>query len=131
MPQGTTIFVCTTCQRSDVVRKGDEPRSGEILLAALVASGTAYRIEAVNCMNNCINGCTVGFGAPEKWTYVFGDVPPEGQIAELIALADVHSASEDGQIPWGKRPETLKRKTVSRTPPMTFAEKTIFTDKAA
>ncbi len=44
MPQGTTIFVCTTCQRSDVVRGPDEVRSGEALfarsqpLATLIAS---------------------------------------------------------------------------------------------
>jgi predicted metal-binding protein len=119
----TTIFVCTTCQRNEIARSGDEPRSGEILLALLQAAGSIYPVEAVTCMNNCTNGCTVGFGAPEKWTYVFGDVVPERDVADLIMLADVHQGMEDGQIPWGKRPENLKRKTVSRTPPMFLSRK--------
>ncbi len=69
-------------------------------------------------MNNCLNACTVGFGAPGKWTYVFGDVLPDGDIANLIALADVHAASETARFPGASAPEALKRKTVSRTPPM-------------
>jgi predicted metal-binding protein len=124
MPEGTTIFVCMTCQRSDVTRGVDEPRSGEILLSLLQASPSHYRIETVSCMNNCVNACTVGFGAPEKWTYVFGDVVPERDVPDILKLADVHAASEDGQIPWGKRPESLKRNTVSRTPPLFFTQKT-------
>jgi predicted metal-binding protein len=115
---GTTIFICATCQRSDVVRGADEARSGETLLSLLQNAGGSHRIEAVSCMNNCLNACTVGFGADGKWTYVFGDVRPEQNIADILAIADFHAASEDGQIPWGKRPEALKRNTVSRTPPI-------------
>jgi predicted metal-binding protein len=117
MASATTIFVCTTCQRSDVARTEDELRSGEILHAAL-SELSPYKVEAVTCMNNCVNGCTVGFGAAGKWTYVFGDVAPGRDEDAVIAVAAIHAEPGDGQIPWGRRPETLKRKTVSRTPPI-------------
>ncbi len=117
MASATTIFVCTTCQRSEIPRALDEPRCGEKLHAALV-DASAYPVEAVSCLNNCLKGCTVAFGAPGKWSYVFGEVQPESHIADVIAIADFHAASQDGQVPWGKRPESLKRKTVARIPPL-------------
>jgi predicted metal-binding protein len=118
MAAETVIFVCTTCQRNDVTRQEGELRSGETLLHLLQAQEPAFRIEAVSCMNNCVNGCTVGFGAAEKWTYVFGDVAPDQHIADILAVAAFHQASETGEVPWSKRPEGIKRKTVSRTPPL-------------
>ena len=118
MLSDTTIFVCTSCQRTGVARPDDAARSGEILHVALVAANPDHRIVAVSCMNNCLNGCTVAFGAPGKWAYVFGDIEPDMPIDELLAIADFHAQSTDGQVPWGKRPEALKRKTISRIPPM-------------
>jgi predicted metal-binding protein len=118
MAAGTTIFVCTTCQRSDIIREANAQRSGEALLALLQAEQPAFHVEPVSCMNNCLNGCTIGFGAPEKWTYVFGDVVPDQHLADILAIAAFHEASETGEVPWSKRPEALKRKTVSRTPPL-------------
>jgi predicted metal-binding protein len=118
MTQQTTIYVCTTCQRPDVALEPGEPRSGEVLFRALVESGSPHRIEAVSCMNNCLQGCTVGFSGESKWTYVFGKVDPTRHAADVLLLADVHASLPDGQVNWGRRPESLKRNSISRIPPL-------------
>jgi predicted metal-binding protein len=113
----TVLFVCTSCQRADVARGPDEPRSGERLLALLAAAFPGLRVEPVSCMNNCLRACTVAFAAPGKWTYVFGEVEPEANLADVAALAALHAASADGQMPWSARPEGLRRRSISRIPP--------------
>jgi predicted metal-binding protein len=118
MSSPTTIFVCITCQRPDVTLRAGDSRSGEILFKMLSEAGSAHRIEAVPCMNNCLQGCTVGFSGEHKWTYVFGKVDPLEHAADVIALADVHASLPDGQVNWGRRPESLKRNSISRIPPL-------------
>jgi predicted metal-binding protein len=114
----TTILVCTTCRR-----EGDTlatPRAGERLHAALEAAAEErgdVRIVPVECLSVCKRPVTIGFGAPEKWTYVYGDFDADAAPAILDAAA-LYGAASDGLIPWKSRPDAFKKGVVARIPPL-------------
>ena len=116
----TTIFVCVTCRRGEEELGPREDRSGFKFHAALegAASGLPFRIERVECLLGCTTGCNVALRADSKWSYHFSDLDPATQVKDVLAIAALHAASPVGEVPWGKRPEAIKRKAVSRIPPL-------------
>ena len=87
-----TLYVCTTCR--DAAHAPDKPSAGARLYASILAAPAdpAVRVVPVECLSVCKRVCAVGFAAPGKWTYVFGDLPAEGAVARvppLPALAPV------------------------------------------
>lgn len=111
-----TIHVCTTCRGSDDAPDG--PRAGSRLSEALrlAAAGTAVDVVPVECLSVCKRPVTVGFSAPGRWTYVYGDFSPNAAEA-ILAAAALYAAAPDGLIPWRERPDALKRGVVARIPP--------------
>jgi predicted metal-binding protein len=121
LPDPTTIFVCTTCRRGTEALEPIEERSGAKLFA-LVKEAARDRpdleILGVECLLNCTRGCNIALRCDGKWSYHFGDLDPSMQVANIIEIATMHSLAADGDVPWGKRPEEIKRKAVSRIPPL-------------
>lgn len=119
MAEQVTIYVCSTCRApSD---DPDGPRAGTRLAADLRrrarrGGAGAVNVVPVECLSVCRRPVTVGFSAPGKWTYVYGDFPPDSAEAILAAAAQ-YAAADDGLIPWRERPEALKRGVVARLPP--------------
>jgi predicted metal-binding protein len=116
-----TIYVCSTCRAPD--DDPDGPRAGTRLAAELrrkVRRGalTGVAVVPVECLSVCRRPVTVGFAAPGKWTYVYGDFPAQSADAILAAAAQ-YAAADDGLIPWRERPDALKRGVVARLPPST------------
>ncbi|WP_333821552.1 DUF1636 domain-containing protein [Pinisolibacter sp.] len=119
----TIILVCTTCRREGDTL--DAPHAGTRLHAALEAAAATrddVRVVPVECLSVCKRPVTIGFGAPEKWTYVYGDFDAEAAPAILDAAA-LYGAATDGLIPWKSRPDELKKGVVARIPPMCFDER--------
>jgi predicted metal-binding protein len=121
--QETTIHVCVTCREAGHEADSMPERPGARLhLALLRAAGrraTAAAIRPVECLSVCKRPCTIGFSAPGKWTYVYGDFTPDENSAELILdAAALYAATPDGLIPWRQRPEALKKGVVARIPPL-------------
>ncbi|WP_181704194.1 DUF1636 family protein [Chthonobacter albigriseus] len=114
-----TVYVCTTCRRED--DPADGPRGGATLAAALAAgneaAGSPVAVVPVECLSVCKRPVTIGFAAPGKWTYVYGDFAPDAADAILSAAAQ-YADAPDGLIPWRERPEHLKRGVVARLPPV-------------
>lgn len=114
-----TIYVCTTCRRADDAIDG--PRGGAVLAAALAEENSVAGSEAwvvpVECLSVCKRPVTIGFSAPGKWTYVYGDFGPDA-AGDILAAAAQYAAAPDGLIPWRERPEALKRGVVARLPPV-------------
>lgn len=112
--------MCTTCRRGDEPAEPKDSRSGAKFFAAIAeaASGRAdLVVQPVECLLNCNHGCNIALRADGKWSYHFGDLDPGEQVAHVLALADMHGNAQDGEVPWGKRPEAIKRKAISRIPP--------------
>jgi predicted metal-binding protein len=115
-----TIHVCVTCRSA--ADPDEAVRPGARLLEGLrrVAGERAAPVEIVpvECLSVCKRPCTVGFSAPGKWTYVYGDLPPETSAETIIAGAALYAEAPDGIIPWKQRPDALKKGVVARIPPL-------------
>jgi predicted metal-binding protein len=117
----TTIYVCVTCRAEG---DGSETRAGRRLHDALLAElGTdpAVSVVPVECLSVCRRPCTVSFAAPGKWTYVYGDLAPEGSAAVVAEAARLYGATADGLIPWKLRADPIKKGVVARVPPLAIA----------
>lgn len=112
----TRVYVCVTCRDA-----GDAPdalRAGARLFEGLVASrDDALDIVPVECLSVCKRPCSVSFAAPGKWTYVYGDLPPEAAVPLIREAARLYAAAPDGLIPWKLRPDAIKKGVVARIPP--------------
>jgi predicted metal-binding protein len=119
MAPTTTVYVCTTCR--DPADPPEAERAGARLHRAVEAlaaqRGDPVEIVAVECLSVCKRPCTVALSAPGKWTYVYGDFPPETGAAMLLDGAALYAQASDGLIPWRQRPDALKKGVVSRMPP--------------
>ena len=116
----STLYVCVTCRRE--ADDSDEPRPGARLYAA-VQRALADTVEgpalvAVECLSNCRRSCSTAVAAPDKWTYVVGNLDPEQHVADIIAFARLHQAHEAGLPAWRERPLHIRRNTVARVPPL-------------
>lgn len=114
----TTIYVCVTCRAEN---DPSEVRAGRRLhdaLAAEIGADPAVRIVPVECLSVCRRPCTVSFAAPGKWTYVYGDLPPESAAPVVAEAARLYGAASDGLIPWKLRADPIKKGVVARIPPL-------------
>lgn len=116
----TTVYVCVTCRAEGEQALPLDGRSGRRLLDALEAelgADPAIRLVPVECLSVCKRPCTVSFAAPGKWTYVYGDLPPETAASVVLEAARLYTATVDGLIPWKQRSEAIKKGVVARIPP--------------
>lgn len=119
----TTIYVCVTCRAEDD-GLGDAARAGHRLLGALrdaVGQAPGIQLIPVECLSVCKRPCTVSFAAPGKWTYVYGDLPPDTAAPVILEAARLYGVSRDGLIPWKQRPDAIKKGVVARIPPTSLA----------
>lgn len=117
-----TIHVCVTCRGPDDGGDATDERSGARLFRALrgeaAARGLAIPVQPVECLSVCKRPCTIGFAAPGKWTYVYGDLAPGTSADVILAGAALYAVAPDGIIPWRSRPDALKKGVVARMPPL-------------
>ena len=118
-----TVFVCVSCRSGPDLSQ----RPGQVLFDALharlsegpesAAGPTAtVEVKAVKCLSVCTRPATIALSAPDKWTYVIGDLSPIDSEAILAGARDF-AATPDGIVPWNQRPLCFRKGTVSRTPP--------------
>lgn len=121
----TEIIVCTTCRPAGVAR--DLPAHGQALFEAVQDAlmlvsldGDAHqglRVRGTACMSGCTRACTVAFQAPGKHTYYFGDLTADAETAaQVVACAQLHRSSSDGNLARNARPERLRSGILARLP---------------
>ncbi len=114
----TTIHVCTTCRFGDEPLEPKEARSGARLYRELSErTDHDFDIVPVECLSVCKRPVTIGFSAPGKWSYIYGDFPPESSAETILAAAHLYAAAPEGLIPWRERPDAIKRGVIARVPP--------------
>ncbi len=114
-----TLHVCITCRRG-LPDAGDGPRAGAALLDALLAEGApeGVRIQPVECLSACDNGCSIALSAPGRWSYVYGHMDPATHVTDILAGAAAYATSPDGIVPWRDRPTIFRKQSLARIPPM-------------
>lgn len=115
----TEVIVCTTCRQpgTDRSAQADGQRLLDAIEAALRASPAPLRVRAVACMSGCSRACTVALQAAGKASYLFGELPPDAETAaQVLACAQRHAISTDGQLGRAARPERLRNGILARLP---------------
>jgi predicted metal-binding protein len=115
----TTIHICTTCRLGDEPLEPKEARSGARLYRELCERGVHenFEIIPVECLSVCKRPVTIGFSAPGKWSYIYGDFPPESSADMILSAAQLYADAPEGLIPWRERPDAIKRGVIARIPP--------------
>jgi predicted metal-binding protein len=119
MNMRTTIHVCTTCRLGDEPLEPAQARSGARLFRELSerAVDGGFDVVPVECLSVCKRPVTIGFSAPGKWSYIYGDFPPESSAETILSAAQLYANAPDGLIPWRERPDQIKRGVIARMPP--------------
>ncbi|UGX84847.1 DUF1636 family protein [Phyllobacterium meliloti] len=108
------IIVCTLCKASDGVSQPGQDLVDR--LAAELNGDPAYEVRGVGCMAGCGHPCTVAFRSPDKAQYLFGDICPDANFADLIDFARMYQRLDDGWSKASQRPPGLYDKTLARIP---------------
>ncbi|MFM2278502.1 MAG: hypothetical protein RLZZ444_733, partial [Pseudomonadota bacterium] len=84
-----TIHVCDRCG-TDKVR---DPQAINDLTErlAIQAENCGARVVPVRCMAGCERPMVVGFTAPDKASYLFGDIDPANDIPALLAFGALYA----------------------------------------
>lgn len=109
-----TLHVCDRCGTDDVrpswaaaeLRRRLEQRDG----------GERFDVVPVRCMAGCGRPLVVGFSAPDKASYLFGDIDPVRDADALLAFGELYARLDDGWCNEGARPPGLRGKTLARIP---------------
>ena len=119
----TRVFVCISCQRKDQKEQSDIS-DGENLYNKLKSDNESESIDivAVKCLAACSKSCSVALSAEDKWSYIYGEMDPHTDVAEIIIGADAYNKSIDGIVPWRERPMVFRKRTRARIPPIKFQE---------
>jgi predicted metal-binding protein len=115
-----TLLVCTTCRRDGIVAALEGRCPGQMMLSALEAAElpSGLRLQPVQCLSACSQGCAVALSSPGKWTYVYGRLDPAEHVPAIIDGAAKYAASFDGIVPWRERPEIFRKNSLARVPPL-------------
>ena len=117
------LTVCTTCRPAGA--DPEAPRPGAQLLNALqdAALPDHVTVRGVECLSACSRSCAVVLsGGPDRWTYVYGDMQPAQHLEDILEGVSAYAQTTDGLVPWRQRPQSFRKQTVARIPPLTLPE---------
>lgn len=117
------ISICTSCKDKHTgTRAGfeliEKLRKG---LAKDPTLETTFQISGIACMAGCSRPCTVGFHGQGKASYLFGDMTPEQDVADILSFAKQYAVLHDGWCSSVDRPGKLRKSTLARIPATLFA----------
>ncbi len=112
------LLVCTRCRAMGASEEPPE-RPGTILARRLRhLAPESVRVCEVECLSNCSQGCTIALRGGDRWTYVYGRIAAEDDLAEIFEGVRKYAASPDGIVPWRERPAHFRKNCIARIPPI-------------
>ena len=116
------LHICLTCKPAgEDASPSEEPTAGSRLHDAVVERLRARDLEAsirvnpVNCMANCEQGCSLAIASPGKWAYLAGFLNAD-LADDVIDYALVYDKSRTGVVMPSKRAASLRDVIVARVP---------------
>ncbi len=116
------LYVCTTCERGRPLAP-DEASGGAALADAVERALAAERggvagvgLRRVQCLNGCLNPCTVALRGAGKVSLRFSRLGA-GDAQAVAAFATLYRRSADGRVPGAQWPAALRGRLTVRTPP--------------
>lgn len=124
-----TLSICLRCRDGREERDTDlAQRGGRRLSQAVVAAyqhsearRLGVRLRGVNCMSQCKRPCTIALSGPDRFTYLFGDLDPNMNASDVLAVAAAYARADAGFLPRNDRPEVLRAGILGRIPPFGFS----------
>ncbi len=101
-------------------RRDGVPVPGQVLhdrLSALLAQADArtLRLQGVECLAVCNDGCAAAIAEPGKWSYLLGRLTPD-KAGDLLRFAGSYRSSRTGTVMPSKRPASLADMVLGRIP---------------
>jgi predicted metal-binding protein len=93
---------------------------GQGLFAAVAAASAGDQtiiVRQTQCLSVCKRVCTVSLSGEGKYTFLFGDLDPNADVAAVVAMARACATAPHGFVPWKLRPEALRKGIIARVPP--------------
>jgi len=115
------LYVCTECCRRIGSCAGGGEDAGAAFarrLASLLGQECGVEVVTVACLAVCKRPCTIALAAPDKWTYLIGDLDADLDCEAIAAGARAFAASAHGIIPWRQRPAAFRKGVIARVPPL-------------
>ncbi|MEG4287236.1 DUF1636 domain-containing protein [Microcoleus sp. A006_D1] len=120
------LLVCTACASVWKDGKREGKSGGQQFMEDLSKLAKDWElseqfdIQEVECMSACSHSCAVSFAAVGKYTYLFGDLPPNEpeSVEAVLECAGQYYAKSDGLLPWAERPQALKKGVLAKIPPL-------------
>lgn len=100
------LIVCTSCH----------PDKAQALIARLAQALPHFTVGGTTCMSGCTRPGTIAFRGENKASYLFGDVDPDGPIADILIFARLYAMTPDGWIDDARSLGTLRTAAIARIP---------------
>lgn len=115
------FLVCKGC-KSTVRHRRPGPTMIDNLRAAIDASGLSSQFEVTGtaCMGGCDQPCSVALRAPEKASWLFFDLDPVEDVADIVDFARLYARLDDGWCRSVDRPGKLAENILARLPAMVY-----------
>ncbi len=119
------LYVCVYCKARPAETALDtkidpDYRPGSVLHARLqekiAEKNLPVRLHIAECFSVCKKACTVCVSAPNKWSYVIGDLDADQAVDDLLTYAERYANSQDGRVPVAERPPAVVGKFIARVP---------------
>ncbi len=116
------LYVCIRCQPEESAKA--PITAGEELFKNLSHAlkntplARHFEIQPIACMNGCRRACTVGLVAPNKVSYLFGDLTPDTPPSAVFETAALYASKPDGIVKKIERPLTMRDNVLARIPPL-------------
>ncbi|WP_225118905.1 DUF1636 domain-containing protein [Bradyrhizobium sp. BRP22] len=112
------VSVCVTCKTADGVLAG--PAMFDAVNAAAAEHNGSVQVRRVQCLSVCKRPTTVAVSSSDGYTFLFGDLQPEGAVA-VMSFVESYRKSMYGLVPWRERAEILRKGMVARLPPLRWS----------
>ncbi len=117
----TWITICDTCKREGW-ETGDMVQTDGEQLANLIearAQNSTVKTRRTSCLMGCTHGCNVTIQGAGKLAYTVGNFTPDATAADaIVTYAELHSESENGQVPYRQWPQDIKGHFITRHQPL-------------
>ena len=117
------LVICEHCGFSTDQDLQDGQSGGTHLLNQLMplyetwSRKAELEIQTVGCLCICEHPCAIALTGSEKFTYLFGDLPPLECAADLLTACELYLDSKNGWVDGSCLPITLKPRRIARIPP--------------
>ncbi|KKX25081.1 DUF1636 domain-containing protein [Rhizobium sp. LC145] len=113
------FLVCKSCKRTERHGRPGISMIANLRSAIAVADLSAqFEVTGTACMGGCDRPCSVALRAPEKASWLFFNLDPVDDIADIVRFARLYAELDDGWCRSVDRPGKLANNILARLPAM-------------